>query len=52
MQPACKSTMIHGQKSSITQGLDLRQRGLPSGQGIRTQKWSNPLLCPVGGSGA
>ena len=33
-------------KSSITLGI--RPPKMPSGQGIRTQKWSNPLLCPVG----
>ena len=34
-------------KFSITPGI--RPLKMPSGQGIRTQKWSNPLLCPVGG---
>ena len=34
-------------KSSITLGI--RPPLMPSGQGIRAQKWSNPLLCPVGG---
>ena len=34
-------------KSCITPGI--RPPKMPSGQGIRTQKWSNPLLCPVGG---
>ena len=33
-------------KSSITLGI--RPPKMSSGQGIRTQKWSNPLLCPVG----
>ena len=34
-------------KSSTTPRV--RPPKMPSGQRIRTQKWSNPLLCPVGG---
>ena len=42
-----KNTMIIGQSLVVPPGI--RPPKMPTGKGIRTQKWSNPPLCPVGG---
>ena len=34
---------------SIVVPPGIRPRKMPARRGIRTQKWSNPPLCPVGG---
>ena len=46
-QLSCKSTMIAGQNLVVPPGI--RPPKMPARKGIRTQKWSNPPLCPVGG---
>ena len=39
--------MIIGQSLVVPPGI--RPPKMATGKGIRTQKWSNPPLCPVGG---
>ena len=43
-----KNTMIIWMKSIVVPP-GIRPRKMPTRRGIRTQKWSNPPLCPVGG---